>query len=83
MPLTPMARPDGPRVRELRQGNGWTQQQLGRRIRRTHAVISYVESGRPVSVALMRQIAKALKTPLEEITLPAEDERGEPGEAVA
>ena len=72
MPLTPMARPNGPRVRELRQGNGWSQQRLARRIHRTHAIISITESGKPVSEALMRQIAKALSVDLSEITLPDE-----------
>lgn len=77
MPLTPMVRPNGPLVRELRQGNGWTQQKLARRIRRTHPIISRIENGGPVSKALMEQVARALKVPLSEITIPDEDQQDE------
>ena len=80
MPLTPMARPNGPRVRELRQANNWSQEDLGRRIRRTRAAISLVENGRPVSVTLLCQVARALKVPFGQITLPDETGQQEPAE---
>jgi transcriptional regulator with XRE-family HTH domain len=69
-----MARPNGPLVRELRTDNGWTQQKLARRIHRTHPLISRIESGRPVSEAVMEQVAKVFKVGLSEITLPLESQ---------
>jgi transcriptional regulator with XRE-family HTH domain len=80
MPLTPMVLPNGPLVRELRRGNRWTQQKLARRIHRTHAIISRIESGRPVSEAVMEQVARAFKVELSEIAtaLPFEAEPGQP-----
>lgn len=80
MPLVVMARPNGPRVRELRDGLGWSQGQLGRRIGRTRQAVSKVELCKPVSETLMRQIASALNTDLAEITLPDEGCQKEPAE---
>jgi transcriptional regulator with XRE-family HTH domain len=80
MPLTPMARPNGPRVRELRQDAGWSQVELARRIRRTHGIISRIERSAPVSGALMLQVARAFRIDLGEITLPDEQQERPPGE---
>lgn len=81
MSLVPMALPDGPKVRRLRLRNGWTQDELAKKIGRTQAALSKVESGKPVSHVLMRQVARSLKVKLSEITLPIEDD--EPGEVAA
>ena len=70
-----MARPDGPQVRRLRLRNGWTQAEMAQRIGRTQAAISKVESGRPVSHVLMRQVARALKVKFSEIALPIETQQ--------
>jgi len=79
MSQTPMALPNGPRVRELRQSSGFSQVKLARRIRRSHPSISAIENGKPVSEALMRQVARALKVSLAEITISSEeDEQDEP-----
>jgi transcriptional regulator with XRE-family HTH domain len=88
MARTALARPHGERVQELREANGWSRQDLARRIRprRTRQAIWLVETGKPVSVTLMSQVAKALKVRLDEITLPDEvaalaNELGPPGSA--
>jgi transcriptional regulator with XRE-family HTH domain len=71
MPPVLMAQPNGPRIRELREGLEWTQERLARKIRRTRAAISKIESGKPASVTIMRQCARALRTDLAEITISA------------
>jgi transcriptional regulator with XRE-family HTH domain len=83
MPLTPMARPDGPRVREIRKGMGLTQEQMARRMRRSHATVMSIEAGRPVSKIVMRQAARLLKVTLSEITLPEAAEDEQPGKVAA
>lgn len=77
MSRVPMALPDGPKVRRLRLSNGWTQKELAERIGRTQEAMSKVESGKPVSHVLMRQVARSLKVKLTEITLPVDDEQEE------
>jgi len=76
-----MATPDGPKVRRLRLRNGWTQAELAKKIGRTQAALSKVESGKPVSHVLMRQVARSLKVKLTEVTLPVDDEQEEQEEA--
>ena len=78
MPPVHMTRPNGPRVRELREGLGWTQERLARKIHRTRQAVSKAETDKPVSVTLMQQIAKALKVNPAEVLMPAEDEQDEP-----
>ncbi len=88
-----MAQPNGSEVRRLRLRNGWTQTELARRIGRTQVAISKVESGKPVSRVLMRQVARALKVKLTAIAtliadeaVPLADEPevpAEPGEQAA
>lgn len=65
-----MALPNGPEIRLRRLRNGWTQAELAQRIGRTQAAVSKVETGKPVSHVLMRQVARALKSKLTDITLP-------------
>jgi transcriptional regulator with XRE-family HTH domain len=72
MPPMFMARPNGPRIRELRVARRWTQRQLARQIKRTHQVISKAESGEPVSLTLLRQIAGTLDVDLAEIEIVGE-----------
>lgn len=67
MALTPLARPNGPLVRQLRLRKGWTQEELGQQIHRHQVAISGVESGKPVSCRLMRQVARALQVEFGEI----------------
>jgi transcriptional regulator with XRE-family HTH domain len=62
-----MTRPNGRRVRELREGLGWTQERLARKIRRTRQAVSKAEAGKPVSETLMTQVARALKVEFSEI----------------
>jgi transcriptional regulator with XRE-family HTH domain len=68
-----MAQPNGPRIRELRRDRRWTQRQLARQIKRTHQVISKAESGEPVSLTLLSQIAGILNVDLTEVEIPAGD----------
>ncbi len=70
MPLVLMAQPNGSEVRRLRLLNGWTQTELAQRIGRTQVAISQVESGKPVSRVLMRQVARALKVKLTAVASP-------------
>lgn len=80
-----MALPNGPRVRELRDGLRWSQEQLARKTGRTRQAISKVENGKPVSETLMLQLAKAFRVDLAVITLPDEAQQeqaaDEPDEA--
>lgn len=80
MALTPLALPDGSQVRRLRLRKGWTQEELGQQIRRTQAAISKLESGKPVSCRLMRQVARALQVEfgdIAEIVLRDEEDQQE------
>lgn len=69
MPHVFMSTPDGPKVRELRRGRRWTQTELGRKVGRKKSIISRAESGAPVSVTLMRQIAGVFRVDLSEIEI--------------
>lgn len=73
MARTPMARPNPARVEQLRKDREWSREDLARRIGRTRQAIWLIETGKPVSETIMRQVAKALKVPLAEITLPEPD----------
>jgi transcriptional regulator with XRE-family HTH domain len=78
-----MTQPNGPRVRELREGLGWTQERLARKIRRTRQAISKAEAGKPVSETLMTQVAGALKvefSEIAEISMPGDAEPEVPRE---
>ena len=69
MPLTSMARPNGPRVRALRQRMDLTQEEMARRLHRSRALVLNIEAGRPVSKIVMRQLARSLRVSFSEITL--------------
>ena len=69
MPLTSMARPNGPRVRALRRRMDLTQEEMARRLHRSRALVLNIEAGRPVSKIVMRQLARSLKVSFAEITL--------------
>jgi transcriptional regulator with XRE-family HTH domain len=74
-----MSTPDGPKVREMRRARRWTQTELGRKVGRKKSIISRAESGLPVSVTLMRQIAAVFHVDLADIEIPAKgDEQDEP-----
>lgn len=84
MPLTSMARPNGPRVRALRQRMDLTQEEMARRLHRSRALVLNIEAGRPVSKIVMRQLARSLRVSFSEITLAAPaDADGEQEEAEA
>lgn len=58
----------GLRVRELREAQGWTQEQLGTRCSLHRTFIGSVERGeRNVSILNLRLIARVLRVQLEEL----------------
>lgn len=83
MPPTSLARPNGPRVRELRKKADLTQGQLADRIQRHRATVMRAELGLPVSKIVMRQIARRFHVSLASITLPDEPGTESGGEDAA
>ncbi|WP_158566773.1 helix-turn-helix domain-containing protein [Actinomadura craniellae] len=63
MPPTPTAVPNGVRIRELREGTGLSAAELARKLRRHVTTIQNAERGRPVSLILIGQLARALGVP--------------------
>lgn len=83
MPLTSMVRPNGPRVREIREGMDLTQIQMARKLRRSRMTVWNIEAGKPVSKIVMRQVARSLKVSFCDITMAESAETEQPGEAAA
>lgn len=55
----------GAPVRRLRNQRGWTQEELAKRVGVARATIARIETGnRRPSLALLEQLAQALKVPL-------------------
>jgi len=58
----------GDRIREIRTATGMTQEELGKKCDLHRTFIGSVERGeRNVSILNLRQIARSLKTPLQDI----------------
>lgn len=56
------------RIRELREGKGLTQEQLGKLVGRSKYVIGRIEEGKtPLKVEMARKLADALEVPLPDI----------------
>jgi transcriptional regulator with XRE-family HTH domain len=75
MALKRLVRPNGSRIRELREGKGLTQEELAQRIFRSRYTVWKAENGRLVSKAVMGQLARTLKASYAEVTLPAEEKQ--------
>ena len=71
MAQVPVLRADGPAIRARRRALGLTAAELARKIRRHHQTIRRLEAGRRqvASVDLMHQIAWALDTSVDELTM--------------
>lgn len=71
MPRPPGLRPDGPKIRQLRVDRGITVTDLARRIGRHKDTIWGIEGEkkRPMSDVLASQLARALSTPDERVTI--------------
>lgn len=84
MPPVPTVRPDGPRVRELRDQLGLTKTQLARKVKRSRQTVWSVEAGNVTGRHTMRRFARAFRVDLAEITLPDEPQQEDaPAEVAA
>lgn len=69
----------GRRIAELRQGKGWSQQELADKLRTTFQWVSQLEAGQNLTVHSLVKVANAFKLPLEELLIapnPANKRKG-------
>jgi transcriptional regulator with XRE-family HTH domain len=60
--------PDGPKIKRLRVGHGWTTPQLAAQIGRHPESVRRAEGGRPISDVFASRLARALGVSMSDIT---------------